>query len=352
MELFLKNNRSKYIYVFTDCVLTKGFTRTSLTDLSRKQIFFIPNSFYELTKTFRTNTIGEVLENLEDDESRVQFYKFLNFLLNERFATLVSDITRFPKIRDYWDHASPITNAIIDIRNKFDFVEKAITELAELRCEYLQIRIFECVSEKLIKYICHLISNKCFKDVEVLVKFDEVGFSRDFFSDIVSTQKNIRFVFHSVPTRLKTTQHVALRFTPQPIRSCGDCGMINQLSLRIPSVSGFMENKLYNSCLNRKIAIDENGNIGNCPSMKKKYGNITTHSLREISERHRFKKIGMINKDQIDECKVCEFRYICSDCRAYTKEGTAFSKPAKCNYDPYTGSWQELTGFAEKTMMV
>ena len=100
-----------------------------------------------------------------------------------------------------------------------------------------------------------------------------------------------------------------------------------------------MENKLFNSCLNRKIAVDEHGNIGNCPSMEKKFGSVKENSLLTVAKRNDFKKVWKLNKDAIEICKDCEFRYICSDCRAYTENGIT-SKPAKCSYDPYTGIWE------------
>jgi hypothetical protein len=41
-------------------------------------------------------------------------------------------------------------------------------------------------------------------------------------------------------------------------------------------------------------------------------------------------------------CKDCEFRYICTDCRAYLEDPyNEYSKPLKCGYDPYTGEWSE-----------
>ena len=50
----------------------------------------------------------------------------------------------------------------------------------------------------------------------------------------------------------------------------------------------------------------------------------------------------MIQKDQIAVCKDCEFRYICTDCRAYKEDPEDdYSKPLKCGYDPYTGVWSE-----------
>jgi SPASM domain peptide maturase of grasp-with-spasm system len=104
----------------------------------------------------------------------------------------------------------------------------------------------------------------------------------------------------------------------------------------------YTESLHHNSCLNRKISIDAEGNIKNCPSMKESFGNIRDTTLAEAIEKPGFKKYWDINKDKIHVCKDCEFRYICTDCRAYVEDPEdIFSKPLKCGYNPYTGEWSE-----------
>ncbi|RST27564.1 grasp-with-spasm system SPASM domain peptide maturase [Chryseobacterium lacus] len=103
----------------------------------------------------------------------------------------------------------------------------------------------------------------------------------------------------------------------------------------------------HNSCLHKKISIDAEGNIRNCPSMPQSFGNIKDTTLEEALEHPDLKKYWNLTKDHIEVCKDCEFRYICTDCRAYTErthensEGLDTSKPLKCGYNPYTGKWEE-----------
>jgi radical SAM protein with 4Fe4S-binding SPASM domain len=74
------------------------------------------------------------------------------------------------------------------------------------------------------------------------------------------------------------------------------------------------------------------------------YGNIATTSLQETLLQQNFKDLWYINKDQIKVCQDCEFRYLCTDCRAFiTTPEDKFSKPSKCTYNPYTGEWQNDT---------
>ncbi len=65
-------------------------------------------------------------------------------------------------------------------------------------------------------------------------------------------------------------------------------------------------------------------------------------SLQEVVKNESsFKQYWSIKKDQIDTCKVCEFRYMCTDCRVFIENSDdLYSKPSKCNYNPYTGIWE------------
>ena len=76
--------------------------------------------------------------------------------------------------------------------------------------------------------------------------------------------------------------------------------------------------------------------------MHKSYGNIKNTSLLKVINHEDFKKYWGITKDQIIGCRDCEFRYICTDCRAYTENPeNIYSKPLKCGYNPKTCEWEE-----------
>jgi SPASM domain peptide maturase of grasp-with-spasm system len=119
------------------------------------------------------------------------------------------------------------------------------------------------------------------------------------------------------------------------------CGIISPFYF-VPNIFTFTEAQKHNTCLNRKISIDTEGYIRNCPSMKEHYGNIKDTTLQEALQHPDFKKYWFVNKDQIAVCKDCEFRYICTDCRAYLENPEdMYSKPLKCGYNPYTCEWEE-----------
>jgi len=130
-------------------------------------------------------------------------------------------------------------------------------------------------------------------------------------------------------------------YSKECINSAKRCGRIGSDFFNI-NIKTFTEAHHHNTCLNRKISIDAEGNIRNCPSMPQSFGNIKDTTLQQALDHPDFKKYWNHKKDDIEVCRDCEFRYICTDCRAYLEDpDNEYSKPLKCGYDPYTGEWSD-----------
>ena len=62
--------------------------------------------------------------------------------------------------------------------------------------------------------------------------------------------------------------------------------------------------------------------------MTKSYGNVRQRQLKSAIQTAAFQQVWAITKDKIDKCRDCEFRYVCTDCRAFLEEpDNEFSKP-------------------------
>lgn len=135
------------------------------------------------------------------------------------------------------------------------------------------------------------------------------------------------------------TKLTEIFYVTQEIPDESSCGKINLATFNIPDIATYCERLHCNSCLSRKISIDSNGLVKNCPSLVSNYGHINDCNLFDLINNETFKRIGIINKDKIAICKDCEYRYLCIDCRAYTI-GDLYSKPLKCNYNPELAIWK------------
>ena len=75
--------------------------------------------------------------------------------------------------------------------------------------------------------------------------------------------------------------------------------------------------------------------------MKHHYGHISDTELIDVVRKPEFRKWWYYKKDDIDVCQDCEFRHICTDCRAFIKDpDNILSQPAKCGYNPYIALWE------------
>ena len=115
------------------------------------------------------------------------------------------------------------------------------------------------------------------------------------------------------------------------------------------SLEMFRIMKYGHNCFSNKICVKANGEVTPCIMEKDViFGNAYRNKLKEILEIEKNKRIRSLNKDFIEVCKDCEYRYGCFDCRPKAKissSGRGFcAKPADCLYDPHTAKWKDREG--------
>jgi SPASM domain peptide maturase of grasp-with-spasm system len=355
---------SLFLQLFADCIPVRGASRSAFYDLTRHEIILFPTEYYPLLENLLGKRIGDLLETTQPAPNRERIIRFLDFLDENELIMLVEDTSEFPPIANYWDFPGLVQNAVIDVSAVLHDFPKIFNDLSALGCQYVQIRSF---SNLLALSSCHALlesaQHKSIVGVELILKHENGVLDDTYIAFVKQHPMVTALVVHSAPE----SKHVLVgltapvdydgaplrqvRFTNQVIDSEIHCGIITQKHLTPPSVGTFFEAKSFNGCLNRKISVDAGGNIRNCPSMKDSYGNIRDTSLLEAVHAVGFKEKWHISKDQISICRDCEFRYACSDCRAYLENrDDAFSKPLKCGYDPYSGIWNEWTENPKKMM--
>ncbi|AZA58770.1 grasp-with-spasm system SPASM domain peptide maturase [Chryseobacterium shandongense] len=341
--------------LFSDIILCNGHIRTLLLDTTRSLYYYIPNDFAAILKD---NTIldFELLKKIYPESVKI-LGDYKKFLLKHELMFEVLDeeeASLFPKINLQHKQPFRITNAIIDIDAQTDlsYLEKIEYNFEKLCIQSLQIRIFYINDIKILITFLDKISksgNNFLKDIQIIiVKNDFLNFNCNKVAKILCNYNIITQVdiYNYTERNAEKMYSDKIFLHKKKIHNCKSCGEIAEnmstINLRIVS-----ESLHHNSCLHKKISIDSEGNIRNCPSMPQSFGNINNTTLEGALQHPDFKKYWNLTKDQIEVCKDCEFRYICTDCRAYTErshtneEGLDTSKPLKCGYNPYTGEWEE-----------
>ena len=107
----------------------------------------------------------------------------------------------------------------------------------------------------------------------------------------------------------------------------------------------FINNHSKNTCWYGKISILENGNIIPCEFERDIiYGNVKDTTIAEIINSPETIKHWFYTFDQIEECKDCEYRFACKDCRAMglAKCRNISDKNPRCLYNPKKGIWKKI----------
>ncbi len=332
--------------LFTDCITVKGVNRSTILDLTRGVYYLIPNDLWSILNKEQGNTIEEIIIKYGTQNEDIVLGYF-EFLTKRELIFFNSNKNLFPKINlKNWDIPSTIYQAIIDFKENFDCINfDVFHSLASLGCKYIQLRFYKNVN---INEITEILENTVGLNILgidlILKKHDGLSISE---LKRINKFLNVNNIFFYNANELKNDQSFDTK-SPFNIYSFKDdisshkqCGNISSsyFNVNLSNVSNSIKN---NSCLNKKISIDSDGNIKNCPSMTESFGNIKTTRLESVVKNEKFRKYWSISKDKIDVCKTCEFRYICTDCRAYIEQpNDLYSKPLKCGYDPKTNVWDK-----------
>ena len=334
--------------LFANCIIVEGAYRSIICDIQRGKYHFIPISFSNLFLKKRFIDIYYVYEN-EESEFHHIINEYVDFLIKNELAFELKNFTEiefYPSLDLQWDYPAKITNFLLDVSNNSYHNYKNLLSQAEiLGCRHLQIRYFKKVGINEIFEVQKIISESNFISLQFIIQYQE-----ELLHSLVNIIKeNIKItsiiccesINNEVIFELGGYGVGKIISVTEKILDKKNCGCIHP-SYFSTNIETFTESQHHNSCLNRKISIDTEGNIKNCPSMPQSFGNIKDTTLEEAINHPDFKKYWDINKDKIHVCKDCEFRYICTDCRAYIEDpADIYSKPLKCGYNPYTGEWSE-----------
>lgn len=335
----MKNNNDKYLSVFSCCKVVRGKNQGVIIDIQREEIYSIPLDLIDFIDLIKQSSLDDSLDSLPDNDKKIAI-EYIEYLIENELAFYNNNPKPFKEISTNWDYPSLITNCLLDYNEtNISLYKEVVESLDDLLCYHLDIRILTPFkSEKLLRLL-NLFQGTTIQNISLKMKYSSFTESKAIKDLFTNNDRLYSIDVFCAPSNYNSKiDGITFHTRDLSLLSCGKVG-INHFT---PNIHHFNESIRHNSCLNRKVSIDASGNIKNCPSMKKSFGNIKDTTLEEALEKPGFKKYWDINKDKIHVCKDCEFRYICTDCRAYVEDPKdILSKPLKCGYNPYTGEWSE-----------
>ncbi len=337
--------------LFSNCKLVKGARRSVICDLQRGDIHLITNGLCEILTVHSECSIEEIKTQypLVNPEVIDGYFKYL---IENDLGVLTDSKAKFPSIDMRWDFPGIISNAIIEVSKNSSYdIGRLLLELEDLGCKSVEMRFYDPIPFLKFEIVLDDVKATSIRSADFYLQYADEYSEQILCSTMLKNQRVNKIVVHSAPYK-KTidTKLGKVFFITERLRDNSGCGKVHVGNFSC-NLSMFTESKIYNSCLNRKISVSMEGDVKNCPSTSVVFGSLGEDKLVSIVQKNTNNfDFWKINKDQIEVCKDCEFRYVCTDCRAYISEPTNFySKPLKCNYNPYTAEWEEPSSFEAPT---
>ncbi len=336
---------SRYFKLYSNCIAVKGYSRSTICDLQKGHIHFIPNDLQEILISSTGKSLLEVKKDFDYSDHEV-IDEYFNFLEKAEVGAFYThaELSLYPAIDFTFELPCVIQNSIIDIGEQLYDYSQVVKDLDMLGCRAIQLRIFKTIRIKDLFTILNNFNGTRIRSIELYLKYD-AKVDIDFVNHLINEFPRITvLITHSCPVDIQFTDFQSkttnVTYTVESLGDESHCGFISP-NYFLVNLKHFSESLSANNCLNQKVSIDQYGFFRNCPAMPDNFGHISDTSIFTVIENPVFAEKWHIAKDQITICQDCEFRYVCSDCRAFVSEPlNHYSKPAKCSYNPYLTEWQ------------
>jgi SPASM domain peptide maturase of grasp-with-spasm system len=328
MELtYLRNNKDKYIHVFSCCIPVKGHERGAIYDIQREEIELVPNTMIDFLEYIKNKKVSSVLEEFESDKMAG---KYLDFLEKNEFV-FYSNTVSFPELsaKSINEDTSVIQFMTITlsefINNNLDRIIRNINELGVKRL-HIHITNQDCMGR--IHEFLHLLEHSRVTNVSFSIPYQKID--KKLYNN---NRLKALYLFNSPKEKVEANNEVTNFFI-----TVNDAKMfLPKFNINTVDVNSTAYNigKNYNLSIYKTVFVDEFGEIKFNISDKTSYGNITD-SFKEITAG-TIKKLSMlwnIKKDDIAPCNICEFRYCCTVTHIPFKTDNGYA--VSCNYNPHS----------------
>lgn len=337
-----------HLKLFASCKIIKGSNRSLIIDLQRETYTTIPNDLYNILSKDEFVKIIDIKRQFNFEFDNI-IDEYVEFLFNNEFVFFTKKPALFPKLNEDFLYPFEISNMIIEYQGNYNLIE-TMKQVVNLKCKNVEIIFLNDYNFSeillMLKFLDNTDSIIC--NLNLFLNYqnyqnEDIENASNLFDD--ERVSSLCFYNYNNSSKIINIKNDRFIYFYKNNISSKNCGLIQKEYFAINN-DMFNESLNHNSCLHKKISIDKDGYIRNCPSMPQHFGNIKDTTLEEALNHPDFKKYWNVNKDMIAVCKDCEFRHICTDCRAYTErahfEGDLdLSKPLKCGYNPYTNEWAE-----------
>jgi hypothetical protein len=320
--------------LFSCCVIVKGNLRGAIIDLQRGKFYFYPNAL-----------LNEIKKNGIIPKSLIENHEyFLNDLLKKELAHNFGNMHRqFITLSDNYESPHLIQTIEIELSSNYD--EKKINYLVEtfeeLSTSNIVLRLLDYDLTPLKLFIKNIASSLV-RNIQLVIP-DTLNINE--ILEICKLENRISAYYVTTDKKHKKTFKKYNTKIFYILNNEINQFQINPWGFTIDYYFYFKALK-YNTFYFKRLYLDKNLNVFQSGIEGKSKGNfLYLKDHKKISSLYR-SKIWNLNKDKIDVCSECEFRYVCNDKRIPVKRiNSSWYHESECNYNPFIAKWKWEKGF-------
>lgn len=333
----------KMFKLSADCFLVRGKMRSAVYDTTRSDIHLFPQDIYNFLqkKIYSESEIYSLLS--KDEEIDYRKYLFDNEIIHE-FNPRKDNFTEVDL--NYYSNGV-LQSSIIIINKDLNEIEKLLwvfNIIENLGCKHVLLIFSNHFINKEILDIVNKISDFCYNSlintIEVAIHGD-LNFIENFTQINKQNKRFCHLIKYSYSSRNnELINEILVSYTKKNLCIFDNQSYIQPSDIDI-NLNTFIEAQKYNIFYNRKIFIFSNQKVYGDLSKTIYISNVELLSEQILKENIPLQNLWNTCKDEINECKNCEFRYACPDDRIPVKINNQYTHLNSCNYNPITSEWKE-----------
>ncbi len=298
-----------YFILYPFCIPVKGAESSVVYNLQFGQLKEIPNSMNDILELLKKATIKEVKKEI-GKASVGTLNEYLRFLLNEGLGFYTNEPERFPRMAYAYQSPEFIKNAVIQYTFNQYPLKPVIAELDNLLCKFLELRIVtDTYSFDALVAAVDYTAGSTLRAIDLIVKNAPQISKEQYFSLYERNKKLKAIVVYNVEEDTTVWER------GEKIDFCKEDFGVEAFNRHYPrdifivNPDYFMEAQQYNPYYNKKVTIDEHGNIKNCLMHPNSFGNVLRNSIEDTIGKPEFQRLWYAKHDLIEEVNMLATRY-------------------------------------------
>jgi SPASM domain peptide maturase of grasp-with-spasm system len=300
-----------YFKIFAHNIPVKGKERSAIYDLQKGEITLIPNILYAIIQDLNQEPLQDIRHKYAPNNPEL-FDNYINFLQKKDLGFKTKSPQNFPDLVLEFDVPTEIYTAIIESDFKEYNLKLLLEALDELLSQNLEIRLnINDLTQIEVHDFMQLLNNKTFRSIVLILDYRQELWYEDWAISLYEACSKIeKMIIVNCPIRFYSE-----KYSQQILYSTKTLSELGQYKKRyIVNQNYFTEALLFNPFYNRKICIDNYGNIKNDLRQQESFGSISksrnvTNQLLEILGNESFRERWNASPDTIEELKDSELRY-------------------------------------------